>query len=362
MREQQSPSPRFSVIIVNYNSGHRLARCLDCLDRQTHRPHDIIVIDNQSADGSEAAARRDGTRLIEAGDNLGFAAANNEAAADARGDWLVFLNPDAYGAPDWLAEIAAGIRRYPWADAFGSLQLDDADPRRMDGAGDVATRFGVAYRGGYGAPLPADLEDGECFAPCAAAAAYRADRFRALGGFDRRFFCYGEDVDLGFRLRHDGGRAVQLARAIVRHEGSGVTGRHSAFTVYHGHRNRIWLYYKNMSPDFYRRTAPLRWLADRLLALKHAFDAEGRDAYRRALIDGYGGRGQFDAERPASMPPDLRAFLPANPLAFLKRARHIRPLTGENTGRARGGDGKCKGTCDEGRGKNASAPQASGGR
>ena len=279
-------TPRVSVIIVNYNSGDRLRRCLEALSRQTFEDFETIVIDNASDDDSIGLANAAGLdfRLIEAGANIGFAAGNNRAVAEAQGEWLAFLNPDAYAAPDWLAELVAAAERYPWADAFGSTQIDAEDRGRIDGAGDVYHAFGANYRGHYGWPLETLPGEGECFAPCAAAALYRRSAFEALGGFEESFFCYCEDIDLGFRLRLAGGRAVQAARAQVLHEGSGVTGKRSGFTIYHGHRNRIWMYYRCTPLALLIATAPFH-MAFNLYVLAW-LSLEGEAApYLRALKD-----------------------------------------------------------------------------
>lgn len=325
--------PAATIIVVNYNSGDRLAKCLARLEAQTRRDFAVTVIDNASSDGSQDAARR--TRLaltlIEAGANLGFAAANNRAAEGATGEWLVFLNPDAYAAPDWFEALMQGAARYPFADAFGSAQYDAGDPHRLDGAGDVFHVLGVAWRGGFGWPAEKLPPDGECFAPCAAAAMYRRARFEALGGFDERFFCYGEDVDLGFRLRLAGGRAVQLAGAKVFHEGSGITGRYSDFTVYHGNRNRIWMTYKNMPGALYWPLAPVRLLADVYL-LARAFSVGIGPSYLRALRDGYGGLARLRDTRLAIQrarrvsTPALARMLAWSPWKVSRRAPALRPL------------------------------------
>lgn len=291
--------PKISVLIVNFNAGDRLRRCLDCLARQTFQDFETIVIDNASSDDSLARAKESALdfRLIEAGANVGFAAGNNRAAREATGEWLAFLNPDAYAAADWLENLMAGADRYPWADAFGSAQLDAADPTKIDGAGDAFHILGVPYRSLCGRPadrLPA--ADEECFAPCAAAALYRRAAFEALGGFDERFFCYSEDVDLGFRLRLAGGRCVQLSGARVLHEGSGIAGRHSEFAMYHGHRNRIWTLYKNMPAALYWPLSPLH-LAVNLLLFPRFFSLGLGRVYWRALLDGYGGLSRFSADR-----------------------------------------------------------------
>ena len=74
--------------------------------------------------------------------------------------------------------------------------------------------------------------------PCAAAALYRRDAFMDAGGFDTSFFCYLEDVDLGFRLRLMGHRSTYVPEAVVEHIGSAMTGRRSDFSVYHGQIGR----------------------------------------------------------------------------------------------------------------------------
>ncbi len=290
--------PRVSVIIVNYNAGPRLAKCLDHLAAQTFGDFDTIIVDNASDDGSVDAVigHRLAPALIRAGANLGFAAANNRAADEARGEWLAFLNPDAYAREDWLEALMAATEKYPFAEAFGSTQLDDADPSRLDGAGDVCHALGLVYRGGLGRQAAARPGDGGCFSPCAAAALYRRETFLALGGFDERFFCYGEDVDLGFRLRLAGGEAMQISSAVVRHEGSGVTGRYSDFSVYHGNRNRIWLYHKNLPASLYWPLAPVHLAVNMAMLIRAA--AGGRAGpFWRALVDGYGGLSRFNEAR-----------------------------------------------------------------
>ena len=325
--------PFVSVIIVNYNAGARLEKCLAHLTAQTFDDFETIVVDNASSDGSAAAVARSErpARLIEAGANLGFAAANNLAANEARGTWLAFLNPDAYAAPDWLAAFRRACDAYPDVAAFGSAQLDAADPSRLDGAGDVCHAFGLHYRGWFGWPTSSLPEDGECFSPCAAAAFYRRETFLALGGFDERFFCYAEDMDLGFRLRLTGGRAVQLKDARVYHEGSGVTGRASDFAVYHGARNRLWMYYKNLPLTAFLCAAPFHVAVN--LALLIRWGAAGRlGAYWRGLRDGVAGfktlreaRREIAATRRLS-PLAAARLLTWSPVRLLRRAGDLRPV------------------------------------
>ncbi len=276
-----------SVIIVNYNSGDRLEKCIRHLHAQTLQPTEIIVVDNASTDKSLNSVQDDPkVRVIEAGANLGFAAANNIAAEQAKGKFLALLNPDAYAEPNWLKELVTATRSYPNIDAFGSLQIQASHPTILDGAGDAYHPFGIAYRGHYGWPVEKAPEDGECFAPCAAAAMYRRSAFAALEGFDQTFFCYSEDVDLGFRLRLAGGRAMQIKSARVYHEGSGISGASSSFTVYHGHRNRIWTYYLNMPLIFLVPTLPFHFLTNIYLLFRLGIAGNSRP-YLKAMRDAH---------------------------------------------------------------------------
>ncbi len=323
-------APQISVIIVNYNSGARLARCVACLKTQTLQDFETIIVDNASTDGSADFARADSAvTLIDAGANLGFAAANNLAAKSAKGAWLAFLNPDAYAQDDWLAEFAAAAARHPEIDAFGSTQLDAANPDIIDGAGDAYHAFGLAWRGCHGLPVSTLPPEGECFAHCGAAAFYRKPVFETLGGFEERFFCYAEDADLGFKLRLAGGGAIQAPKSVVLHEGSGVTGKASDFTVYHGHRNRIWAYALNMPMPLLIATLPFHLLVNLYLVVRFSISG-GVKSYLRAVKDAVKGLPEIWAlrhgrqrGRKASVAEIARA-LTWSPMKVMRREADIR--------------------------------------
>ena len=251
------PSASVTVIIVNFNGGEHLLRCLACLADQDTDPERIILIDNCSTDGSAVAARdwvaRDGrlaARLeqIDSAVNVGFAAANNRAVERSTTEFVAVLNPDAFPDRGWLTALVAAARQHPEAASFGSWQRLDGHPGLLDGVGDVYHISGVAWRDGHERACGDRYEpDAEIFSSCAAAALYRRQAFLEVGGFDEDFFCYFEDVDLGFRLRLAGYAARSVAQAGVSHVG-GVSagGRRSSFAVYHGQRNLIWCFVKNM--------------------------------------------------------------------------------------------------------------------
>lgn len=241
--------PAVRVIIVNYNGGAYLAHCLRALAAQTHHDFEAVVVDNGSTDGSMEAVPTDDARFtsMPLAENTGFAAANNRGAAGAQTPWLALLNPDAFPEPDWLENLLAESRRLPGVAMIGSTQLlAECDETILDGAGDNMPAFGYPWRGGFLKPHSPPWPAGETFAPCAAAALYDRALFEAVGGFDERFFCYCEDVDLAFRMRLMGGRAYQSGKAVVHHVSSGIAGRGSDFGLYHGYRNGLWMTFKCM--------------------------------------------------------------------------------------------------------------------
>ncbi|MGE3251214.1 MAG: glycosyltransferase family 2 protein [Hyphomonadaceae bacterium] len=238
---------RVGVAIVSYNTKRWWPRLKAALETQTLRDFNVIVIDNASRAEERLVARdmpANGT-LVQLEENIGFAAANNRAARILDADYFVCLNPDAFPQPNWLEKIVAAADARPDAGAVGSLQLDAADEERLDGAGDEYWLGGLAYRALFRAPNTPQ-RPGEAFSACAAAALYRGAAFDACGGFDERFFCYSEDVDLAFRMRLLGWKIVQADDAVVAHVGGGAAGARSAFAIEYGTRNRIWTFAKNM--------------------------------------------------------------------------------------------------------------------
>ena len=270
---------RIGLVIVTYNSATLIERALQAIAAQTRRPDKVVVVDNESSDGTLEVVRRAASvfpvpvDVVTAGGNIGFAAANNLAVQRLSDcDLIALMNPDVFPSTTWLAALEAAASAHPEAASFATrLMMDDA-PDRLDGAGDVCHVSGLAWRWGPGqaiADAPLALESRAVFSACAGAALYRRDDWVAVGGFDERFFCYMEDVDLGFRLQAQGRTCWYVADAVARHVGSASSGAGAPFAVYHGHRNLEWVFAKNMPASLMLRyavshlvmcTAALAWL------------------------------------------------------------------------------------------------------
>ena len=329
--------PAVSVVIVAYNSGPTLVRCLAALKAQTFTDFETLLVDNGEPGANDGAPARaahadPAIKLISAHGNLGFADGNNLAASEAKGRWLVLLNPDAYAAPDWLERLVDAAACYPACRAFTSRQLMDQTPERLDGLGDVMFAAGIPYRGGYGQADPGDTPEGEVFSPCGAAMMIDRALFLSMGGFDESFFCYCEDVDLGFRLQLAGEPVLIIPSAVVRHHGSASSGGPaSGFAVSHGTRNRLWMLIKDL-PTPLLVPVLLAHVAAVSLQCALARSDPAAAMTMRALIKGcqtastpWRSRRSVQAARKASVLDILRAMT-WNPCDVLGMKPVIRPI------------------------------------
>ncbi|MEB0032617.1 glycosyltransferase family 2 protein [Undibacterium sp. RTI2.1] len=277
--------PKVTVIIVNWNGGDLLLRCLTDLLAQTYAPHEVIVIDNASTDGSGQAAAKQFSqiRVVDAGSNLGFAAGNNLAVslASKESTWIALINPDAFPESDWLKALVDAAVSNPQFAIFGSRLMDANSPSLLDGIGDIYHMSGLPWREAHGQVLKASmLAQKEIFSTCAAAGLYRRDIFEEIGGFDEDYFCYLEDVDLGFRYQLLGHRCLYVPDSVANHVGSALTGKRSDFSIYHGHRNLVWTFVKNMPGVLFWPLLPLHLLLNLTSIIYFAAQGKGKVIYK----------------------------------------------------------------------------------
>ena len=246
-----SAAPWARLVIVAYRNRHLLQGCLASLERQSFRDFEVVVVNNDCPERStlDLALTDERFRVVEAGRNLGFAGGSNLGALGAQSEWIITLNPDTIPASDWLEELKTASVRSPEFDVLSSTLVRADNPDCVDGFGDVFSIYGMAWRGGYGSRIEA-LPDNDraVFGACGAAACYRRTLFERFGGFDAAFFCYLEDVDLGFRLQAAGYSCLQVRSAIVAHVGGASSSDDFGFPIYQTHLNALRLILRNAPP------------------------------------------------------------------------------------------------------------------
>lgn len=278
-----SPS-ECAIIIVAWNCWEHLYKCLDALSVQTTPGFRIVIVDNGDAEEQQIGRASDypNVSYVKSPSNLGFAAGNNRGMELAQGaSWIILLNPDTLPVGNWFEKMMEAVVRYPDFDVFGSRLLQADNPTVLDGEGDCYHISGFAWRSGMGLSARGKhIEPWEVFSPCAAAALYKADAFKQVGGFDEDFFCYMEDVDLGFRLRLAGYRCLTVPDAEVLHVGAASTGKRSPFYVYYGQRNLVWTYVKNMPGILFWLFLPLHVGLNIAGVLRYALSGQFRVVWR----------------------------------------------------------------------------------
>lgn len=227
-------SPSIAVIVVAYDSGRVLQRCLDCLSAQTQQADRILVVDNSSPSPSYLDQIRfpAAVRLIRLPRNEGYCRANNLAYAMARDcTYVVFLNPDAFLSEGFLEEARSWMERPDNASVgcvTGTLLGFDVELGRptglIDSTGIFQKWYGRWYDRGRGTPMCHPAADSAEEVP-AACGALMFCRTRALDDaalragqvFDPTFFMYKEDIDLSLRMRSSGWRIVYVPGLLCHH-------------------------------------------------------------------------------------------------------------------------------------------------
>jgi len=258
-----------SVTIVTYNSGRFIKRCLESVLEQKYPNLEIIVIDNASTDGTKDLLEQfeERCQVIYNEENIGFAAAQNQAIELSRGDWILTLNPDVLLLPDFVAALvdASQIDRKAGTICGKLLTLtpsfDIPDKPLVDSTGIFFTpMLRHLDRGSQQVDNGHYLKYEYVFGATAAAALYRRKMIEdiAIQGefFDPDFFVYREDADVAWRAQLMGWRCVYTPRARGYHVRAVLPGNRRALPAVinmHSVKNRFLMRIKNMTADLYRR-------------------------------------------------------------------------------------------------------------
>jgi GT2 family glycosyltransferase len=212
-----SRRPRASIVVVNHNGRATIAACLESILAALDEAAEVIVVDNGSGDGSAelVAASFPTVTLIRAG-NLGFGGGNNLGAAQARGEFLVFVNPDATVTAGWWEALVTALAEDGAGLATSRILLAD-DPRRLNTAGNDVHLSGLTLCRGVGRPAARFDQPAAVGAVSGAAFAVRRRLFQELGGFDAGYFMYMEETDLSWRAQLAGYPCRYAPQSIIYH-------------------------------------------------------------------------------------------------------------------------------------------------
>ena len=278
-----------SVIIPNYNGANFIKDCIESLKEQSYKDFEIIVVDNDSKDGSADVVEQEfpEVRLKRLDQNYGFSRAVNEGLRMSEAPFALLLNSDTKAEPDFVGALVTAIRGDERIFSVASKMIQMKNPERLDGAGDLYSAFGWAYARGKGRSSAGFTRSAKVFAACGGAAIYRRSILDEIGWFDEFHFAYLEDTDIGYRARIMGYKNVYCPDAKVYHAGSGVTGsRYNDFKIRISARNNMYVIMKNMPVLQMILNLPFLLLGFAIKALFFIVIGHGR-AYLSGLKRGY---------------------------------------------------------------------------
>ena len=255
-----------SAVVVTYNSREHIAACLRSLaGARGALAMETVVVDNASADGSVAEARAAGARVVETGDNLGYARAVNRGTRETTGEFVLVLNPDCLVASGALAALHAWMRAHPRC-AIAAPRILNTDGSVEFSARSFPThltflfnRYSLATRLWPGNPwsrryLLSDWDhasDRSVDWVSGACMLVRRAAIEQVGGMDEAYFMFNEDVDWCHAMKRAGWSVDFVAAAEVTHHIGASKGRVSDKVILERHRGMIHYFRK------YHRTNPV---------------------------------------------------------------------------------------------------------
>jgi len=239
------------VILVGYKARDLLRQCLLSLRADRYEFKRVIVVDNNSADGTVEMLESEfpEAQLIRNSDNRGFAAACNQGMRAGSAPVKVLLNQDTEVDPGWLRWITRTLRADPLAGIAG-CKIFYPDGKTIQHAGGIVRPNGLTGHVGDGLPDPGgDNEPRAVDYVTGAAMAIRTELLERLGMLDEGYQpAYYEELDLCVRARRKGFRVLYEPRATLRHHESTVSGKLSQRFLFLYHRNRLRFILKNSKP------------------------------------------------------------------------------------------------------------------
>ncbi len=237
---------RVLAVVVNYNGGRAVARCLQSLLDQTYSDLEIVVVDNASTDGSEAAIVKEfpSVRLIRNQSNSGWGNACNMGLEKGESHYVALVNNDAWLDRDCISEMVAAIQKRPEYGSCASKILT-ADGAKIEACGLNIVLDGSSC--GRGRLLPTDRLDEEKEVFCAndCCCLYKRTMLDEIGGYDPDFFIYCDETDMGYRHQMAGWKCIYSPSALAFHSHSLAAGSYSPFKAFYVERNRLLLLWKH---------------------------------------------------------------------------------------------------------------------
>ncbi len=260
--------PLVSIIILNYNANQLILDCIESITKTNYENFEIIVVDNASTDNSHIKCKEkfEKIRLIENEKNLGYCEGNNVGIKNAKGEFIVILNPDTIVHPDWLSELIRVYNEHGEA-LYQPKHLSLNEKSVIMSTGNMMHIFGFGYareKGKKDVNQYNEIEQigyasGTClFAPVSV--------LNKVGLLDPFIFLYHDDLDLGWRAAQLGIKSYYVPSSIIYHAES-YSLKWNSEKFFWLERNRKYCLLTHYSKDTYSKISSTLALVDLLIWL-----------------------------------------------------------------------------------------------
>ena len=247
-------SPLVSIIILNYNAGELLLNCVDSLKKSTYTNLEILIVDNISSDNSQKKCKEKfpDIKLIQNNENLGYCGGNNVGINEAKGKFIVILNPDTIIEPNCIDELISAYNKFGNALYQPKiLSLNEKDI--IQSTGNMLHVFGFGFARDKGNKVTNKEESIEKIGYASGTCLFTSrEVFDKIGLLDEFLFLYHDDLDLGWRAAQIGINSYYVPKSNIFHVES-YSLKWSAKKFYWLERNRKYCLLTHYSKDTYKK-------------------------------------------------------------------------------------------------------------
>lgn len=256
-----------SIVILNYNAGKLLLNCVESISKTKNVEYEIIVVDNISTDDSHKKCKEKFPQinLIENKENFGYCEGNNIGIREAKGEFIVVLNPDTKVEPSWLEELFKAYEIF--GEGLYQPKIMAFEDNLIESGGNMLQIFGFGYAKGRGILDNAQYDESSEIGYASGACLFtKTETIKKIGLFDPFIFLYHDDLDLGWRGAQLGIKSFYAPKSKIYHAGS-YNYKWSAKKFYWLERNRHYCLLTHYSKKTFYKMLPAIILVEMMMLM-----------------------------------------------------------------------------------------------
>ena len=252
-----SENPLVSIIILNYNAGELLLNCIGSIKKSAYKNLEIIVVDNISTDKSQETCKKKypDIKLVQNNENFGYCEGNNIGIREAKGDYIIILNPDTIVESNWIKELISAYNKFG-EGLYQPKHLSLNEKTVYMSAGNMLNIFGFGYAREKGNKDENQFNKIEEIGYASGTCLFTSSAvLKKVGLFDPFIFLYHDDLDLGWRASQLGIKSYYVPTSLIYHAES-YSLKWSAEKFYWLERNRKYCILTHYSKQTYSKIFP----------------------------------------------------------------------------------------------------------